>query len=157
VVVAQSQEENSSMPNPTDRPLFADVRSDLNSLGVELREMAAARWELARLEIGADLRATKRLAILWLAALVLLLTSLPLAIAGLAEALAGWHNIPRLAWLLIFAAVLLLSALIGGYLAWRRFQRNFVGLRETFEELREDAVWLKESVATDANATENKA
>ena len=38
------------MTNSTEQPLLADVRRELRSLGVELREMAAARGELARLE-----------------------------------------------------------------------------------------------------------
>ena len=37
------------------RPLLADIHAELNGLGSELREMAAARWELARLELESDL------------------------------------------------------------------------------------------------------
>jgi hypothetical protein len=132
------------MANSTERPLLADVREELGALAVELREMAEARWELARLEIEADVRSAKRLAVAWIAAAILTLTSLPLALVGLAETLAGRAGISRAGWLFIFAAVLLLGANFGGYLAWRRFRRNFLGLKETIEELREDAVWLKE-------------
>ncbi|MCG2685214.1 MAG: hypothetical protein L6306_16550, partial [Planctomycetales bacterium] len=32
--------------------------------------------------------------------------------------------------------------------AWRRFRWKFIGLRETMEELREDALWLKERQKT---------
>jgi hypothetical protein len=133
------------MSDTTDRPLLADVRKELGSLGAELREMASARWELARLEVAADLRSARRLAVAWLVAVVMLLTALPLAVAGLAEALGGCLGVSRVGWLLIFAAALLLLATLGGYLAWRRFRRNFIGLRETLEELQEDAVWLKEA------------
>jgi hypothetical protein len=133
------------MNNTTERPLLADVCTELGALGAELRETASARWELARLEIESDVRATKRLAVAWLVALVMLLTALPLAVAALAEALDGWQGISRIGWLLIFAAALLLVAALGSYLAWRRFRRNFIGLRETLEELHEDALWLKEN------------
>ena len=109
-----------------------------------LREMAAARLELARLEIAADLLSAKRLAVAWLVALVMALTSLPLVAVWLAEVLGELTGIPRGGWLLGFAACLLLAAGVGGYLAWRRFRRNFLGLRETLEELREDVLWLKE-------------
>jgi uncharacterized membrane protein YqjE len=132
------------MNHTTQQPLLADVRKELGALGVELREMASARWELARLEIASDLNTAKRLAVAWLVAVVMLLTALPLLASGLAEALDGWQGIPRGAWLLAFAAVLLFLAGLGGYLAWRRFRRNFIGLRETLEELREDVLWLKE-------------
>lgn len=132
------------MSQSTERPLLSDIRTELGSLGAELGEMASARWELARLEIESDLRSARRLAVAWVAAVVMGLTSLPLVASGLAEWLNGWHGISRGAWLLIFAAGLLALAGLGGYLAWRRFRRNFVGLRETLEELREDAVWLKD-------------
>ena len=132
------------MTDSPDRPLLADVRDELGALTAELREMAAARWELARLEIEADVRSTKRLAVAWLVAVVMALTSLPLVAVWLAEVLDEQTNIPRGGWLLIFAAALLLLAGLGGYLAWRRFRRNFLGLRETLEELREDMLWMKE-------------
>ena len=132
------------MNNPTDRPLLADVREEFGSLGGELREMAAARWELARLEIESDLRSARRLAVAWLAALVMLLTSLPLVAVWLAGVLAGLTGTGAGSWLLGFAAALLLLSIAGGYLAWRRFRRNFLGLRETLEELREDVLWLRE-------------
>jgi uncharacterized membrane protein YqjE len=139
--------KDSSMSNPTERPLFADVRTELGSLGAELREMVAARWQLARLEIEADVRSAKRLIIAWLVAVVMLLTALPVAAVGLAEALDGWQGISRVGWLLIFAAALVVLAIAGVCFAWRRFRRNFLGLRETLEELREDAVWFKEKTA----------
>ena len=53
-----------------DRPLLADLREDLAALGGELHELAAARWELARLEAADDWRAVKRLAVGWLTAAV---------------------------------------------------------------------------------------
>jgi hypothetical protein len=39
---------------------------------------------------------------------------------------------------------LLTAAALVGWLAWRRFRRQFTGLEETLEELREDLVWLQE-------------
>ena len=132
------------MKDPVERPLLADIRAELGAAGDELREMAVLRWELARLELQADLLAAKRLAIVWLAAAVMALTALPLVAVRLAEALDGCGQIARGDWLLIFAGGLLILALAGSYFAWRRFRRQFVGLQETLEELREDMVWLKE-------------
>jgi hypothetical protein len=133
------------MNDPAERPLFADLGDEIGALTAELREMAAARWELARLELLADLRSAKRLAIVWLVSAVLALTALPLLAAALAEVLDGCAGIHRGVWLLIFAGGLLILALAAASLAWRRFQRKFTGLRETLEELREDLVWLRES------------
>jgi hypothetical protein len=132
------------MKNSAERPLLADVGAELGALGEELREMAAVRWELARLELQADLRSAKQLAIAWLAAAVMALTALPLAAVCLADALDGCGQIARGGWLLIFAGGLLILALASGQLAWRRFRRRFLGLQETLEELREDLVWLGE-------------
>ena len=130
-------------PSP-EQPLLDDLRAELGSLGAELREMASARWELARLEIESDLRSAKRLAVCGLVAIVMSLTALPLAAAGLAEALDGCAGVSRAGWLLVFAAGLLLLAALVGHLAWRRFRRNFIGLSETLEELREDVLWMRE-------------
>ena len=130
--------------NDSSKPLLADVREELGSLGAELREMAAARLELARLEIASDLLSAKRLAVAWLVALVMAFTALPLVAVWMAEVLNDLTGIPRGGWLLGFAGCLFLVSGIGGYLAWRRFRRNFLGLRETLEELREDVLWLTE-------------
>jgi uncharacterized membrane protein YqjE len=132
------------MNDSTEQPLLADLRKELNALGDELRGMAAARWQLAQLELKADLQSVKRLAIVWLMAGVMALTSLPLLASSLAEVLDGRYGIARGMWLLIFAGGLLFFALAGGYLAWRRFRRRFIGLQETLEELREDLLWLRE-------------
>lgn len=131
-------------PSTEDRPLLADVRRELGALGAELREMAAARWELARLELESDFRSARRLAVALFVAAVMALVALPLAAAALAEAMEQWTGVSSGRWLLAFAGVLLVLSGLGSYLAWRRFCRKFIGLRETIEELREDMVWLKE-------------
>ena len=115
-------------------------------MGDELREMVATRWELARLELQADLRSTMRLGVVWLVAGIMTLTSLPLLAVCLAEAMDGCGQIDDDRWLLIFAVGLLIASLGSGYLAWRRFRRRFVGLQETLEELREDLLWMQEKV-----------
>jgi hypothetical protein len=132
------------MSDPAKKPLLADLRAELGALRDELREMASARWELARLELQSDLRSAKRLAICWLAAGVLALGAMPLALVALADVLNGYGRIARVGWLLIIAGGLLALAAGSGYLAWRRFRRKFLGLRETLEELREDGLWLRE-------------
>jgi hypothetical protein len=132
------------MKNSAERPLLDDVRAEFGALGQELREMVAVRWELARLELQADLLSARQLAIAWLAATVMALTALPLAAVCLADALDGCGQIARGGWLLIFAGGLLILALAGSLLAWRRFLSRFLGLQETLEELREDLVWLGE-------------
>jgi hypothetical protein len=134
------------MKIPLHRSLLGDLRGELGALRDDVREMALARWELARLEIESDFRAAKRLAAVWVAAGLMVLTSLPLVFVLLADVLAGCCGIPHFGWLLIFAAALLAVAAASSMLAWRRFRRCFVGLQETLEEFREDLLWLKEKV-----------
>jgi hypothetical protein len=132
------------MKDIMDRPLLADLRKELGALGDDLREMAAARLELAQLELQSDLLSAKRLATAWLAAAVMAFAALPIAVVSLAGRLDGYCGIASRDWLLIFAGVLLLLAIAIGCFAWRRFRRRFVGLQETLEELQEDMLWLRE-------------
>jgi uncharacterized membrane protein YqjE len=127
-----------------DRPLLADLQTELHSLSGEMREMLALRWELFRLEALSDLKNTRRLLIVAAVAGVLIFTSLPLFAVALADVLAGVWQIAPWGWLLIFAGSFIILATAAVYLAWRRFCRRFLGLQETLEELREDLVWMQE-------------
>ncbi len=127
-----------------ERPPWEDLRVELERLGGDLREMLRLRWQLARLEIEAAAGAGKRLAVVLAVAGAMALTALPLLAAALAEILDGRLGISHVAWLTILAAALLVAGAVTGWLAWRHFRRRLVGLDESLEELREDAVWLRE-------------
>jgi uncharacterized membrane protein YqjE len=127
-----------------DRPLLADLKAELRSLSGELREMLRLRFELFRLEAVADLKNARRLLIIWAVAGVLVLTSLPLFAAALADVLDGVWHIARWGWLLIIGGSLIALAALAALLAWQSFRRRFLGLRETLEELQEDRAWLEE-------------
>lgn len=126
------------------RPLLGGLRNELDSLAGELKQTFALRWELARLELQADLENVRWLVIAAVVALVVVLTSLPVLVICLAELLDGLLGISRLGWTAIAGGLLLLGGLLGGWLAWRRFRRRLVGLEQTLEELQEDLVWLEE-------------
>jgi hypothetical protein len=126
------------------RPLLAGLKDEIALLGGDLRELAAAHWQLARLEVESDAAAVKRLAVAMVAAAVMALSALPLLAVAAADALDGWLGIARLGWLLIFGVGLLILAASTGCLAWRGFRRRFTALEQTREELREAAVWLEE-------------
>ena len=127
-----------------ERPLLADLADELGSLGAELRESAVLRWQLALLELKADFHSAKQLAVALAISGVAALSSLPVLVVWGAEQLDQCLGVARAGWLLILGLGLFFSALATGLLAWRRFRRRFVGLEETLEELREDAVWLDE-------------
>ena len=133
------------MTKPERSPL-ADLNHEIGSLGADLSETVMLRWQLARLEVQTAVGQIKRLSIALLIFGVMLLAALPI----LAVAAAEWLGSPRVSrisfvgWLLIFGLGLLIGGAVGGYLAWRRFRRRFVGLEQTLEEFREDTVWLQQ-------------
>lgn len=126
-----------------DAPLLGDAKRELARLADELKEMAALRWDLASLEIRVAAGQIKRLAVVVGAAAVTALVSLPVLVVYAAEMLSGlWLS--RTGWLLALGLGLLSLAVLAAWLAVRHFRREFVGLAETLEELREDLVWLEE-------------
>jgi len=127
-----------------ERPPWEDLRVELERLSGDLQEMVRLRWQLARLEFEEAAGAGKRLAVVLAVAAALALTALPLLAAALAEVLDGQLGISHVAWLTILASALLVAGAVTGWLAWRHFRRRLVGLEESLEELREDAVWLRE-------------
>jgi hypothetical protein len=137
-----------------DRPLWGALRDEIGSLRADLREMAALRWELARLEVAESFGNLKRLAIVLPVAGVMVITALPILAVAASEVLAGRLGVDRIGWLLILGVGLLVGGLAIGYLAWRRFRRRFTGIEQTLEELREDVVWLKDFTARTAEDRE---
>ena len=127
-----------------DRPLLADAKEEIARLGADLQEMARLRWQLVRLEWQAGIGSVKRLAIALAVAVTMASTALPILAVWAAELLGQRTGLTRSGWLLIFGLGLLSGAALTGWLAWRGFRRRFVGLEETLEELREDAVWFRE-------------
>jgi uncharacterized membrane protein YqjE len=136
------------MPKP-EQPLLAGVKEQIGGLGGELREMAALRWRLARLELQSDLHAGRRFAVAAVLSAVMVLASLPVLVGAAADALDQSWGISRAGWCLILGLVLLVGGIALGWLAWRRFRR-LAPLEQTREELREDLVWLREWFGTRA-------
>ena len=132
------------MSSPARHPL-ADLKAELSGLKADLGEMLQLRWELARLEIQADLGHLKRLVFIWVVAAVTALTALPLFATCVADALDGRLGIARRGWLLIFGLGLLCTAVICVYIGRVWFRRRFIGLQQSLEELREDMDWVKET------------
>jgi len=128
----------------SDRPLLADLQKETTNLVAELREMFRLRWLLAQMELRSDVAALRRLAIGLSVAAIMALTALPLVVVWATKMLDGWLGISQDAWLISFGAALLLTAAGLGWLVWRRFRRQWLGLDETLTELREDLVWLEE-------------
>ena len=126
------------------RPLLAGIRNELDGLSSELAEMVRSHWELARLEITADVRQLRRLAVAMAVAAVMALVALPLLAVALAWWIEGSLGLGFGGWLAVLGVGLLTVAAAIAYFAWRRFRGRFCGLEETLEEIREDLAWLGE-------------
>lgn len=124
--------------------LFAGLSAETAGLTAELRALMDARWRLLRLELVSARDQLRTLAIVLVVASCAGLTSLPVFIVAAGDALDGTLGLPRWAWLLASGLVLLAGAILVAWSAWRRFRREFAGLTESVEELREDLVWLRE-------------
>jgi uncharacterized membrane protein YqjE len=110
----------------------------------ELREMFGLRSQLAQAEIRSDPAATRRLAIVGGFGLIAVLIGLPLLVsvvtARIDEALQ--LGFP---WVSVTVAVALLGiGLLVGWAAWRRFRFEFLGLRDSLQEIQEDLIWLRD-------------
>lgn len=124
-----------------DRPLFADAAGEITQLGADLLQIAELRWKLARLELEAAVASVKRLVILAVVAATMVLTALSTLVVG------AVHFLPdafRAGSLVAVGLLLLLAAILLTWWARRRFRREYVGLEESLEELREDLTWLQE-------------
>jgi uncharacterized membrane protein YqjE len=124
---------------------------DLQGAWSDVAEMFELRRRLAELEIKSDIAASRRLAVFGGIGAVLALAGLPIVLMTLAAyADAHWTNV-SFPWIsLASGAALLVAGALLMLAAWRRFRYEFLGLRETLAELREDVVWLREWVG-DAN------
>lgn len=132
------------MPD-AERPLLSGLKSELGAAAAELRQLAALRLELARLEARQAAAAAKRLAIAGAGAGLMAICALPVLVVCAAHGLARWPGgLGAAGWMLAIGLVLLAGAGLGGWLAWRRFRREWSGFEESLEELREDLVWLRE-------------
>jgi hypothetical protein len=131
------------MAEPDHSPIH-QVKEDLARLGDGLQKMAGLRWDLVRLEWDAATAQLRRLAIVLTAAGGAVVISLALLAVVAAELWEGYLGISRAGWLAIFAAGLMIAAIAVTLVARRYFRRQFVGMQETLEEFREDAVWIKE-------------
>jgi len=127
--------------------LFGPTTAELAQLQVELRTALDARWQLARLELGAAALDVRRLAAALAAAGLLGMISLPVLVVALADLLDGLAGLSRTAWLFVEFGALVLAAAGIAWFAYRRFQRQFTGLEETLEVLREDQAWLESLLA----------
>jgi hypothetical protein len=125
-------------------PVLDRLKQEVAGLGDDLRTMAGLRLRLARLEWDAALAQVRRLAIVLAVAGAAAIVALALFAVAAAEVLDGRWELSRAGWLTVFGSGLGIAALAAGTLAWGSFRRNFAGMQETLEELREDGVWIKD-------------
>ena len=127
-----------------DRPLLGELQEELSGMADELGELAKLRLRLAEIELRESAQTAKRFAVWAVVAAILLLTSLPVLVVALSGWLGEVTVLSGPAWNVILGLLLALGGAATLWFSWRRFRRDFRGLEESIEELREDLVWVKE-------------
>ena len=135
--------KEATMPD-ADRPLLGELREELSGMTDELGQLAALRLRLAEIELRESVQTTKRFAIWAVVAVVLLLTSLPVFVVALSGWLGEVTAFSSTAWNAILGLLLAIAGAVTFWSSWRRFRRDFRGMEQSIEELREDLVWVKE-------------
>ena len=143
------------MPDATESssPLFTALGADAKRLASDAAEMLQLRRELVEMEVRSDIASSKRLGITGGVGLVLTLTGLPvlavLASSGLNRLMPLGKDGTFNGWLLIVGSLLVAGGFAAMHAAWRRFRRDFLGLKESAAELKEDIAWLREWASDD--------
>lgn len=132
------------MPPEAERPLLGELREEFSGMADELGQLATLRLRLAEIELRESAQTTKRFALCAIASLVLILTSLPVLVVALATWLGEVTPLSAMACNAILGLFLAFAGATALWFSWRRFRRDFRGLEQSVEELREDLVWLKE-------------
>jgi uncharacterized membrane protein YqjE len=130
--------------NAPEPSLLDGLKTECQRTAADLRQLALARWQLARLELVAAKTSVQRYGVSLAVAGVLVLVSLPVLVVALVDAMGTPLGLPRWFWLSVAGVLMLAGAGALAWLARRRFQYEFVGLEETMEEFREDMEWFKE-------------
>ena len=112
-----------------------------------LREAIDARIALAKIEVQHDIACSKRLGIFAGVGAVVVIIGLTLLTLVFADYLAALTQTDPIWWHLTFGIAMTLAGAAAIYLGWRTFRREFSGLSETLDELREDQRWLMEAAA----------
>jgi len=109
-----------------------------------LQELLDARLAMAKLEVRHNIHSFRRLGIAGTIGAVVALSGLPVLLIVLSQALAARTRLDVFTWQFLLGGAFSLAGMLILLLAWRSFRRNFTGLAETLDELREDRRWLEE-------------
>jgi len=127
-----------------DRPLLGELQEELSGMADEVAQLATLRLRLAEIELRELVQTTRRFAISAGVAAILLLTSMPVFVVALSGWLGEVTFLSSTAWNGILGLLLAIAGLTVFWLSWRRFRRDFHGMEQSIEELREDLAWVRE-------------
>ena len=110
----------------------------------DLSKMIELRRQLAEAEIQSDKATTKRFAMIGGIGLIATLTGLPLLLSVVAARVDAILKL-SFPWVsLTVALVFVAGGVLVAWSAWRRFRQEFLGLRESLQEIQEDLIWFRE-------------
>ncbi|RIK88578.1 MAG: hypothetical protein DCC67_00575 [Planctomycetota bacterium] len=145
---------NDDYPHPAApaRPPNEVMRRNIRHLSADVITLAGLQAELLKVDLRDWSKAIVRAAIAAVAAVVLLLASLPALIIGLGYLLSETTDLGRGASVLIVAGCFIAAAAVCGGLAVWSLKRDRGMLQPFREELRRNVQWLKDVLSDPAAA-----
>ena len=134
------------MSESTSSSSVSSVGNELVRSWSELTEMISLRRQLAEAEIRSDVALARRVVIVGGIGLVVVLCGLPVLLVSLALQFENWIGADSPFWSIFFGIGLVAAGALTIWTVWRRFRHEFLGLRESMAELKEDLIWLREWV-----------
>ena len=122
------------------------IGKDLVRSWSELTEMISLRRQLAEAEIRSDVALARWVVVVGGIGLVVVLCGLPVLLVSLALQFENWIGADSHFWSIFLGIVLVVAGALTMWTVWQRFRHEFLGLRESLGELKEDLVWLREWV-----------
>lgn len=133
------------MPADTETPT-RDAAREFQGLASDLGRLLENRRRLIELEVQDAKSTLRRTAWDGAVALILGVAGLSLLSVAALDRLQGVWGFSREAWGTMGGLGLSLIAIVVARLALLRFRRDFRGLRDSLDELREDVAWLRDEV-----------
>jgi uncharacterized membrane protein YqjE len=126
------------------KPVVNELIDDLRGLAADVVRMVELKKELASEELRQDACSTRRLALWSGTGILAAVAGLPLLLTAVCLLLDDQWGISAAQWALIFSIPLVLGGSLLAIVGWLRFRREFLGLRDSVQELQEDLRWFRD-------------
>jgi len=135
---------------------FQSLKNEARHGWSDMLEMVKLRRQLAEAEIRSDITSTRRLVLFGGIGLLVILIGMPVLIVAISLQLEKTWELEPYMCSIPLGAVLVFGGLFGVWYAWRRFRQEFLGLRQSLDELKEDLALLREWVEQPEEETDSE-